>query len=185
MPKLYYNSHSEGKCKVGTIRIAGIVKQSVVDGPGLRLTIFTQGCPHHCPGCHNPETHDFAGGYDCEIAEILGELKKNPLLRGITLSGGEPLCRAEELLPLVREAKKAGKDVFCYTGYTFEELMQQREKDANLSDLLELIDLLVDGPYLQSQRDLTLRFRGSQNQRVLDLPASLQKGEPVWAEGYR
>ncbi|HHY51892.1 MAG TPA: anaerobic ribonucleoside-triphosphate reductase activating protein [Clostridiales bacterium] len=170
---------------MGTIRIAGIVKQSVVDGPGLRLTIFTQGCPHHCPGCHNPETHDFAGGYDCDVAVILEELEKNPLLRGITLSGGEPLCRAEELLPLVREVKRAGKDVVCYTGYTFEELMQIKKKDANLAALLELIDLLIDGRYDQSQRDLTLRFRGSRNQRVLNLPVSLQKGEPVWAEGYQ
>jgi len=170
---------------VGTIRIAGIVKQSVVDGPGLRLTLFTQGCPHHCPGCHNPETHDFAGGYDCDIAVILEELEKNPLLRGITLSGGEPLCRAEELLPLVREVKRAGKDVVCYTGYTFEELMEMRKKDANLAALLEFIDLLIDGRYDQSQRDLTLRFRGSRNQRVLNLPVSLQKGEPVWAEGYQ
>jgi len=170
---------------VGTIRIAGIVKQSVVDGPGLRLTLFTQGCPHHCPGCHNPETHDFAGGYDCDIAVILEELEKNLLLRGITLSGGEPLCRAEELLPLVREVKRAGKDVVCYTGYTFEELMEMRKKDANLAALLEFIDLLIDGRYDQSQRDLTLRFRGSRNQRVLNLPVSLQKGEPVWAEGYQ
>lgn len=170
---------------MGTIRIAGIVKQSVVDGPGLRLTLFTQGCPHHCPGCHNPETHDFAGGYDCDIAVILEELEKNPLLRGITLSGGEPLCRAEELLPLVREVKRAGKDVVCYTGYTFEELMEMRKKDANLAALLEFIDLLIDGRYDQSQRDLTLRFRGSRNQRVLNLPVSLQKGEPVWAEGYQ
>jgi len=170
---------------VGTIRIAGIVKQSVVDGPGLRLTIFTQGCPHHCPGCHNPETHDFAGGYDCDVAVILEELEKNPLLRGITLSGGEPLCRAEELLPLVREVKRAGKDVVCYTGYTFEELMQIKKKDANLAALLELIDLLIDGRYDQSQRDLTLRFRGSRNQRVLNLPVSLRTGEPVWAEGYQ
>ncbi len=170
---------------MGTIRIAGIVKQSVVDGPGLRLTIFTQGCPHHCPGCHNPETHDFAGGYDCDVAVILEELEKNPLLRGITLSGGEPLCRAEELLPLVREVKRAGKDVVCYTGYTFEELMQIKKKDANLAALLELIDLLIDGRYDQSQRDLTLRFRGSRNQRVLNLPVSLRTGEPVWAEGYQ
>lgn len=170
---------------MGTIRIAGIVKQSVVDGPGLRLTLFTQGCPHHCPGCHNPETHDFAGGYDCDIAVILEELEKNLLLRGITLSGGEPLCRAEELLPLVREVKRAGKDVVCYTGYTFEELMEMRKKDANLAALLEFIDLLIDGRYDQSQRDLTLRFRGSRNQRVLNLPVSLQKGEPVWAEGYQ
>ncbi len=169
---------------MGTIRIAGLVKQSVVDGPGLRLTVFTQGCPHQCPGCHNPDTHDFAGGYDCESAEILGELGKNPLLRGITLSGGEPLCRVGELLPLVQDIKKAGKDVVCYTGYTFEELMQRREQDADLFALLEQIDLLVDGPYDQSRRDLTLRFRGSQNQRVLDLPASLRQGTAVWAEGY-
>jgi len=167
------------------LRVAGVVKQSVVDGPGLRLTVFTQGCPHKCPGCHNPATHDFEGGWETPVAALLEELDKNPLLAGVTLSGGEPLCRAEELFPLVEGTRARGKNVVCFTGYTFEELLELRERDCALARLLPMIDLLIDGRYEQSQRDLTLNLRGSRNQRVLDLPASLTSGEVVWAKGYQ
>ncbi|MCL2578604.1 MAG: anaerobic ribonucleoside-triphosphate reductase activating protein [Oscillospiraceae bacterium] len=167
------------------IRVAGVVKQSVVDGPGLRLTVFTQGCPHKCAGCHNPGTHDFDGGWEIEADDILEELDKNPLLKGITLSGGEPLSRSGELLPLTRGAKERGKDVICFTGYTFEELLKLKEREPALAALLPEIDLLVDGRFDRDLRDLTLNLRGSGNQRVLDLPASLVRGEAVWAEGYQ
>ena len=166
-----------------SIRVSGIVGQSIVDGPGLRLVVFTQGCPHRCYKCHNPETHDFEGGYDLSIEEILGELDKNPLLKGLTLSGGEPLSHAAKLLPLARRVKQRGKDLICFTGYTLEELLAQMEGDPPLAELLAEVDLLVDGRYDHSQRDLTLRFRGSKNQRVLDLPASLARKEAVWAAG--
>lgn len=159
------------------VRIAGIVKQSVVDGPGLRLTVFTQGCPHGCPGCHNPQTHAFSGGYDCAADTILSALDANPLLQGITLSGGEPLCQPGALLPLTEAVRRRGLDIWCYTGYTLERLLEQR--DEALAALLARIDVLVDGPYDHSRRDLTLRFRGSGNQRVLDLPASLLAGHAV------
>ena len=162
-----------------TVRIAGVVKESIVDGDGLRLTVFTQGCPHRCPGCHNPGTHDFDGGYDCDIDNILKEIDKNPLLKGVTFSGGEPLCRAGELLPLARGIRSRGKDIWCYSGYTFAELLEMASRDPDLSALLELIDVLVDGPFLQAEKDLTLRFRGSRNQQVLDLPRSLAAGEAV------
>ena len=118
------------------------------------------------------------------VAEILAELDKNPLLKGITLSGGEPLCRAQELLPLVKSARERGKDVVCYTGYTLEDLFPLMEEDKPLAELLSLIDLLIDGRYDHAQRDLTLRFRGSRNQRVLNLPASLERKTAVWAAGY-
>lgn len=150
-----------------TIRIAGIIRQSIVDGPGLRFVVFTQGCPHHCAGCHNPDTHDFAGGYDCPIERILAEFDKNPLLGGLTLSGGEPFCRAGELLPLVRAVKERGKNIFCYTGYTLEEL--RALPGPAVGELLGLIDTLVDGRFVLAERDLTLPFRGSRNQRVIDL----------------
>ena len=167
------------------LSLAGVVKQSVVDGPGLRLTVFTQGCPHKCPGCHNPDTHDFEGGQKVPVDTLLEELDANPLLAGVTLSGGEPLCRARELLPLAKGTRARGKNVVCFTGYTFEELLTLREQDDGLAQLLPMIDLLIDGRYEQGQRDLTLNLRGSRNQRVLDLPVSLASGRAVWAEGYR
>jgi anaerobic ribonucleoside-triphosphate reductase activating protein len=162
-----------------TIRIAGVIRQSIVDGPGLRFVVFTQGCPHACPGCHNPETHDFAGGYDSRVADLLAAFDGNPLLKGVTLSGGEPFCRAAELIPFVEEIRRRGKNVWCYTGYTFEQLLAMAELDKAIATLLPLIDVLIDGPFLLEERDLTLRFRGSGNQRVLDMPASLERGEAV------
>lgn len=165
-----------------TVRIAGVIRQSIVDGPGMRFVVFTQGCPHKCPGCHNPHTHSFAGGYDCEINKILSEITKNPLLKGITLSGGEPFCRPAELLPLAKAVRGKGMDVYCYSGYTFEELLAMSELDAATEELLGLIDVLIDGRFILEERDLTLRFRGSRNQRILDLPASLREKAPVLAE---
>lgn len=165
-----------------TVRIAGVVKQSIVDGPGMRFVVFTQGCPHKCEGCHNPQTHSFSAGYDCEIQKILAEIDKNPLLKGLTLSGGEPFSRAGELLPMVKAVRAKGMDVFCYTGYTFEELIAMSELDAAVAELLTLIDILVDGRFILAERDLELRFRGSRNQRILDLPASLHEKIPVEKE---
>ena len=102
------------------IRIAGTVGDSIVDGPGLRLTVFTQGCPHCCPGCHNPETHDPAGGHDADTGEILAALARNPLASGVTLSGGEPFCQPAACLDIARGAHALGKNVWTYTGYTLE-----------------------------------------------------------------
>ena len=162
-----------------TIRAASVAWQSVVDGPGLRLVVFTQGCPHRCPGCHNPETHDFKGGYDLPIEQVLAGLDKNPLLRGVTLSGGEPLAQPQALLPLAAGVKARGKDIICFTGYTFEELLQMLPENPPLAALLGEICLLIDGRYEAAQRDITLPFRGSRNQRILDLPASLKQGRAV------
>lgn len=165
-----------------TIRIAGVIRQSIVDGPGLRFVVFTQGCPHACPGCQNPETHDFAGGYDCEIQKILDAMDKNPLLMGLTLSGGEPFARTAELLPLAKAVRARGKDVWCYSGYSFEELLALARENPDAKALLAELDVLVDGRFLLAERDLTLRFRGSRNQRVLDVPRSMEAGEALLAE---
>ena len=108
----------------GTIRIAGTVGESIVDGPGFRYTLFTQGCPHHCPGCHNPQTHDFAGGKDVELDTLLKDMCRSPLVKGVTLSGGEPFCQPEPLYHLAVELKKKGKHLMAYSGYTFEQLME-------------------------------------------------------------
>lgn len=165
-----------------TVKISGVIRQSIVDGPGMRFVVFTQGCPHKCPGCHNPQTHSFSGGYDCGVDKILAEIAKNPLLKGVTLSGGEPFSRPAELLPLVRAVRKKGMDVYCYSGYTLEELIAMSEIDPATGELLELIDVLIDGRFVLEERDLTLRFRGSSNQRILNLPASLRTKAPVLAE---
>lgn len=167
-----------------TISLAGIVRQSIVDGPGLRLTIFTQGCPHHCEGCHNPNTWPFEGGTPTKADTILRELDKNPLLSGVTLSGGEPLAQPEALLPLAEGVLARGKNIVCYTGYTFEELLVLQKDNPPLRQLLSLISILIDGRFVLPLRDLTLTFRGSQNQRVLDLPRSLEVGEAILLEEY-
>lgn len=163
-----------------TIRCAGAVSDSITDGPGLRYTLFVQGCPHNCPGCHNPQTHDFAGGYDRTEEEIVQDILRNPLLSGLTLSGGEPMCQAHALASLVRKVRKECpriKDVACYTGYTFEQLMSGAVKDA--AELLQVTDTLIDGPFVKELRSWELRFAGSSNQRIIDVPLSLSRGEAV------
>ena len=160
------------------MRIAGIVNDSIVDGPGLRLAIFAQGCPHHCPGCHNPESHDFAGGSDMDTEKIIARMDANPLLDGITLTGGEPFEQPEACRILADAAHARGLNVWAYSGYTFEQLCAVPEKRR----LLEACDVLVDGPFLLEERSLDLRFRGSKNQRAIDVPASLQSGEVVEKE---
>lgn len=160
-----------------TIRIAGLVKESIVDGPGFRYTLFTQGCPHHCPGCHNPETHDFAGGRLITVDEVTEDFFKNPMLKGITLSGGEPFAQAQVLASLAERIRAKGKDVVVYTGYTFEQLLSGMVPHAQ--ELLAQTDLLIDGRFELEQRDLTLKFRGSANQRILDCPRSLLEGRAV------
>lgn len=168
------------------LRIAGIVRESIVDGDGIRFTLFTQGCPHHCVGCHNPDTHDFNGGYEIETHKILDEFKKNPLLSGITFSGGEPFCQAEALSCLAREIKELGKNIWVYSGYTYEELIDISKKDKYVDSLLHECDVLVDGKFEIEKKSMLLRFRGSKNQRIIDLKSSLNKenkSTPVIIEG--
>lgn len=157
------------------IRIAGITQDSIVDGPGLRLAVFTQGCPHHCEGCHNPETHDFAGGRLIDTSEIIAMMDKNPLLEGITLTGGEPFCQSEACVELAKAAKKRGLNVWVYTGYTYGQL-QKLGKRWRVRGLLRFTDVLVDGRYVQSQRTLDLPWRGSKNQRLINVQEVLKNG---------
>lgn len=160
------------------LKVAELVNDSIVDGPGFRFTVFTQGCPHGCEGCHNPQTHDPAGGYEVAVSEIVEKIKDNPLLDGITLSGGEPFLQAGELTPLAEAVQALGMNVIAYSGFTFEELLMREDAAA----LLGHVDILIDGRFLLSQRSLELRFRGSQNQRIIDVPQSLATGTVVETE---
>lgn len=162
------------------IRINGAVQDSIVDGPGLRFVLFTQGCKHQCNGCHNPDTHDFNGGKLASVQKILAALDKNPLTQGVTFSGGEPFEQPKALLPLAREIKKRNLHLMCYSGYTFEQLTIMGQSDADTQNLLHCIDTLVDGKFDLQQRSLNLLFRGSKNQRILDVAASLQANAPIW-----
>jgi anaerobic ribonucleoside-triphosphate reductase activating protein len=163
------------------LRIAGTIGESIVDGPGIRYVLFTQGCPHGCPGCHNPQTHDFNGGKEVDTDLLLRDIVKNSFVKAVTFSGGEPFAQPEALAELAAVLKDKGFHLMCYSGYTFEQLLQR--EDAR--PLLDKLDLLVDGPFVEARKSIELRFRGSDNQRVLDVPASLAANAPVWCEKYR
>lgn len=163
------------------LRIAGTVNDSIVDGDGIRFTIFTQGCPHHCKGCHNPQTHDFNGGKIVGTDELLEKIKENPLLDGVTFSGGEPFCQAQGLAVLGKEIKSLGLNITTYTGYTFEELYTNRDKN-HWDELLDVTDILIDGRFVPELKDWTIKFRGSSNQRYIDCQESLKEGRAVETE---
>lgn len=158
------------------IRLSGIMNDSIVDGPGLRMTIFTQGCPHHCPGCHNPQSHSFDDGVDQDIDSLLDDVRDNILLDGVTLSGGEPFAQASACAAIAKGVHDLGLNVWCYTGYTFEQLV---DGSPEWQELLENIDVLVDGPFVLNKKTLDARFRGSSNQRILDVPASLKEHQAI------
>ena len=164
------------------IRISGTVDDSIVDGPGYRYAIFTQGCPHGCPGCHNPQTHDPAGGKDADTDDLLTEILDNPLLAGVTFSGGDPFLQPRPLTDLAAKIKELSSlDIWCYTGYTLEEL--QARHDADTDRLLSYVDVLVDGRFIESRRDISLAFRGSRNQRLIDMNATRETGRiTLWKE---
>lgn len=157
------------------IRYAHIIDTSVVDGLGIRVTAFLQGCPRACPGCHNPELQATEGGSEVSPQEFSRLLLRRvtPLHRGVTFSGGDPLLQADPLREVIDRLKNAAPrlDIWVYTGYTWEEVREW--------PVLERVDVLVDGPFLHEQRDLSLPFRGSRNQRVIDVQASRQRGQVV------
>ena len=163
------------------IRVAGITRDSIVDGPGLRLAVFVQGCPHDCPGCHNPETHRFDGGRLVDTSEIIAMMDNNPLLSGITLTGGEPFCQPEACVELAEAAQARGLNVWVYTGYLYGDIA--RRFSPIQKRFLRSIDVLVDGPYIEDLRSLDIRFRGSRNQRLIDVRKSLSENRTIeWSE---
>lgn len=161
------------------MRISGIVKDSIVDGPGLRLVIFFQGCKHNCKGCHNPDTHDPQGGYEESIIKVLDMIKEDPLIEGITLSGGDPLEQPVSCYNLCRRIKEFNPDlsIWLYTGYTYEYIQGSYNEDWD--KLLQCIDVLVDGPFVELLKSYDLHFRGSSNQRLIDVKASKDKEHVV------
>ena len=196
------------------LRVAGCVADSIVDGPGLRFTVFFQGCPHHCPGCHNPETWAFEGGQECTPEELVALAKRSPLCKGITLSGGEPFEQPKACATLAAELKRNGYGVWSYSGYLYEDLAKRAAKaraerdrrigalggkalhenpeeamvsealadiadDLAVGDLLDSIDVLVDGPFVESRKSLELKWCGSSNQRLIDVPATRRAGSVV------
>ena len=156
--------------------LAGIVEDSIVDGPGIRTTVFGQGCPHHCPGCHNPETWDFGCGTTVPVEDLVDVVRSNPLCRGVTFSGGEPFAQSKGFAKLAKLLKEKGYEVASYSGYTFEELLNGSDDQ---KELLSSIDILIDGPFLMAEKTLEAPFRGSRNQRILDVKKSLAAGEAV------
>ena len=159
------------KCKTEEIiKVCGIEPESIVDGPGFRYVLFVQGCSHHCKGCHNPESWAVDAGDDMTVSDVFAEIKSNPNLNGVTFSGGEPFEQVPALLELAKMIKDDGLPLMSYSGYTLEEL--EARSDAATDELLGLLDMLVDGKYIEEQRNLTLIYRGSENQRVIDMNAT-------------
>ena len=165
------------------IRIAGVIRESIVDGPGIRFVVFTQGCKHNCEGCQNPETHSFNGGYITDTQKIINEVKKNPMIKGVTLSGGDPLFQPEATLDLCKKLKENNYNVIIYTGFTYEQLVSM--KNETIMEILSNCDTLVDGKFVLKLRSLSCRFRGSTNQRLVNVPETLKQGRVVlenWSE---
>ena len=160
------------------LRVSGVISESIVDGPGMRFVIFAQGCNHHCKGCHNPSTFDLNGGKLVDIDTLMGEIKKNPLLKGVTFSGGEPFLQAGVFAEIAKQCHLLGLDVISYTGYTFENLVSGFEEHPDWKILLN-VDVLIDGPFIEEKKSLLLLFRGSSNQRILDAKLSLRKCQPI------
>jgi len=150
------------------MKMMNIIHDSVVDGEGLRTVLFFAGCPHHCRGCHNPQSWRMTNGTEMTIAEAADEIASNPI-SDVTFSGGDPFAQAEEAYLLAREVKRMGKNLWVYTGYTLEQLLEHGTAEQRL--LLEECDMLVDGPFVLAERDITLAFRGSRNQRLLSKAA--------------
>ncbi len=163
------------------IRLASTLqKDSIVDGEGIRTVIWTQGCPHHCPGCHNPSTHDFKGGFEVDLETVKDEIKDLKGQDGITFSGGDPMYQAKACKELAKFAKSQGLSVWCYTGDTFEEVLEDKEKRAFLDE----IDILIDGKFELKNRSLDLKFKGSSNQRIIDVAKSLKENQVVLVPEY-
>jgi len=164
------------------VRLSGIAFESLVNGPGLRRVIFAQGCIHNCKGCFNPDTHDMQGGQMMDMDKIIDDVKSNPMIRGITFSGGDCLEQADKFAYMAKKFKELGLNIWCYTGYTYEYILENRDKRVGWNELLNSIDALIDGKFEESKRDMSLRYKGSSNQRIIDVKESLKDDRIVIIE---
>lgn len=160
-----------------TLKIAGVVKESIVDGPGIRYVVFTQGCPHHCEGCHNPQTHDIEGGKLVSIDKLAEDINRNPMLKGVTISGGEPFMQAKQVATLLSKINRDKLDVMVYTGFEYENLLNKSNEQNGFKDLLDSSNILIDGKFQMELKSNDVPFRGSVNQRAIDIQESLNCGK--------
>jgi anaerobic ribonucleoside-triphosphate reductase activating protein len=156
------------------IRLSGIAHESLVNGPGIRRVLYSQGCRHNCDNCFNKDTHSFAGGELKLMDEIIEDIKGNPMLRGVTFSGGDPLEQARKFAYIAKEVKSNNLSVWCYTGYTFEHILENKNEQNGWNELLRYIDVLVDGKFDENKKNPRIKYRGSSNQRVIDVQQSLK-----------
>ena len=161
-----------------------IQRDSIVDGEGIRSVIWTQGCPHNCKGCHNPETHSFTSGYLLDVEDILKKIDMLEGQDGITFSGGDPMEQAEACYNIAKHCKKLGLNIWCYTGYTYEQLLERSKHFPYIKKFLSVIDVLVDGKFILEEKSLNLKFRGSKNQRIIDVPKSLRENKVCLIPNY-
>lgn len=161
------------------IRLAGITYESLVNGPGMRRVYFIQGCIHNCPGCQNPTTHSMNGGEDRNMDALIDDLRDNPMLRGVTFSGGDPFEQADKCTYMAEKIRNLHLNIWCYTGYTYEEILENKDNKKGWKEFLNNIDVLVDGVFIKEQMQEGLKFRGSANQRIIDVQKSLSEGKVV------
>lgn len=167
------------------IRLASNIQiDSIIDGEGVRAIIWTQGCPHNCLGCHNPQTHDFNGGFEVDLKELKKEINDLELVDGITFSGGEPFFQPAACAELAKTAKKRGLNVWSYSGFTIDELLEMSKTNQNVLNFLENIDVLVDGKFMLEFKTYNSVFRGSSNQRIIDVEKSLKKNKAILLEKF-
>lgn len=165
-----------------TIRLSGIAYESLVNGPGIRRVFFAQGCKHNCKGCFNPDTHDFCGGEERDIELLIKDTLDNPILSGVTFSGGDPWEQADKFAYMAKTFKENGLNIWSYTGYTYEYILENKDTRLGWNELLNNIDILVDGKFEEDKQQDGLKFRGSVNQRIIDIRESLRKGIIVLRE---
>jgi anaerobic ribonucleoside-triphosphate reductase activating protein len=150
------------------IRLAGIIENSINNGEGIRKVIFAQGCKHHCKGCFNPSTHDFNGGYECDTDKIIERINNDYMIDGVTFSGGDPFEQAEAFAEIAKNINPE-LNIWCYTGYTLQEIIDKANEKPEWVDLLTHIDVLVDGKFEEDKKDRNLKFKGSSNQNIIQL----------------
>ena len=166
------------------IRLFGVANDSIVDGPGLRYSVYTQGCPHHCAGCHNPESWAFDGGQVTTLRAIISDIKSNRLIKDVTISGGDPFCQSGPVSILVQHLKRQGYCVWIYSGWKLEELEEESSDDKTIADILGNVDVLVDGRFEEDKKSLDLKWKGSSNQRVIDMNKTRKEGHIVLYEEF-